>query len=82
MVQEHGRRIMRMAEQEAEADMILVDSGSNLGVVNRSILPAADYIAFPHGGSEQPRCRFKGLERPVAEAFGGVENRPGKESIF
>ena len=40
---------MRMAEQEAEADMILVDSGSNLGVVNRSILPAADYIAFPHG---------------------------------
>ena len=42
-------RIMRMAEYEAGADMILVDSGSNLGVVNRSILPAADYIAFPLG---------------------------------
>ena len=49
MVQEHGRRIMRMAEQEAGADMILVDSGSNLGAINRLILPAADYIAFPLG---------------------------------
>ena len=38
-----------MAEQEAGADMILVDSGSNLGVFNRSTLPAADYIAFPLG---------------------------------
>ena len=38
-----------MAEQEAGADMILVDSGSNPGAINRSILPAADYIAFPLG---------------------------------
>lgn len=42
-------RIMRTAEHEAGADMILVDSGSNFGAVNRSILPAADYIAFPLG---------------------------------
>ena len=65
MVQEHGRRIMRMAEQEAGADMILVDSGSNLGVFNRSILPAADYIPFPLGKDIFCRQYDLLLERPI-----------------
>lgn len=42
-------QIMQMAAEEAEADLILVDIGPNLGAINRSVLIATDYVVIPLG---------------------------------
>ncbi|MCY4630248.1 MAG: AAA family ATPase [bacterium] len=40
-------RTLRNAREQAEADLILVDVGPNLGAINRAALIAADYVAVP-----------------------------------
>ena len=40
-------QIMQMAANKAQADMILVDIGPNLGAINRSVLLSTDYVAIP-----------------------------------
>ena len=42
-------QIVQMAAQKAEADLILVDIGPNLGAINRSALIATDYVVIPLG---------------------------------
>jgi cellulose biosynthesis protein BcsQ len=42
-------QLMRMAGDEVQADMILVDVGPNLGAINRSVLLATDFVAIPLG---------------------------------
>lgn len=41
--------VIRLAEAEVEADLILVDIGPNLGAINRSVLLATDFVAIPLG---------------------------------
>lgn len=43
------RQVMQMAADKVQADVILVDIGSNLGAINRSVLIATDYVAIPLG---------------------------------
>ena len=40
-------RALRQAEREAEADLVLVDVGPNLGAINRAVLIAADFVVVP-----------------------------------
>jgi cellulose biosynthesis protein BcsQ len=40
-------RIMQKAAQSADADLILVDLGPNLGSINRAALIGADYVVIP-----------------------------------
>jgi len=40
-------RLLRMAAERAEADVVFVDVGPNLGAINRSALVAADNVVFP-----------------------------------
>ena len=40
-------RTLRHAREEAEADLVLVDVGPNLGAINRAALIAADFVAVP-----------------------------------
>jgi cellulose biosynthesis protein BcsQ len=40
-------RVLRRAATEAEADLVLVDVGPNLGALNRAALVAADYVVVP-----------------------------------
>lgn len=40
-------RVMRRAASEAEAELVLVDVGPNLGALNRAVLAAADYVVVP-----------------------------------
>ncbi|MDQ1814152.1 AAA family ATPase [Massilia sp. CCM 9210] len=42
-------RVLQMAADQVRADIILVDSGPNLGAINRSVLIATDYVAIPLG---------------------------------
>lgn len=42
-------QLMQMGASEADADLILVDIGPNLGAINRSVLLATDYVAIPLG---------------------------------
>lgn len=42
-------RIIRLAAQEHEADLVLIDVGPNLGAINRSALIAAEYVVTPLG---------------------------------
>jgi len=42
-------RTMQLAAKKAEADMILVDVGPNLGAINRSVLLATNYVIIPLG---------------------------------
>jgi cellulose biosynthesis protein BcsQ len=40
-------RLLRLAAKKAEADVVLVDVGPNLGAINRAALVAADNVVFP-----------------------------------
>lgn len=40
-------RIMQLAAEKHEADVILMDVGPNLGAINRAALIAADYVVVP-----------------------------------
>ena len=40
-------RALQQAEREAEADVVLVDVGPNLGAINRAVLIAADFVVVP-----------------------------------
>ena len=40
-------RTLRKAREEAEADLVLVDVGPNLGAINRAALIASDFVAVP-----------------------------------
>ena len=40
-------RILQRARNEAEAELVLVDVGPNLGAINRAVLIAADYVVVP-----------------------------------
>ena len=40
-------RVLRRAAVQAEADLVLVDVGPNLGALNRAALVAADYVVVP-----------------------------------
>ncbi len=40
-------RVLRRAATEAEAKLVLVDVGPNLGALNRAALAAADYVVVP-----------------------------------
>ena len=40
-------RALKRAEAEAEADLVLVDVGPNLGAINRAALIAADFVVVP-----------------------------------
>ena len=40
-------RALKQAEEEAEADLVLVDVGPNLGAINRAALIAADSVVVP-----------------------------------
>jgi len=42
-------QVAQIAAHEAQADLILVDVGPNLGAINRSALIASDFIAIPLG---------------------------------
>lgn len=42
-------QVMQMAAKNAQADIILVDIGPNLGAINRSVLLATDFVAIPLG---------------------------------
>ena len=42
-------QVMQMAAIKVQADIILVDIGSNLGAINRSVLIATDYVVIPLG---------------------------------
>lgn len=42
-------QVMQRAAEDAEADIILVDIGPNLGAINRSVLIATDYVIIPLG---------------------------------
>jgi chromosome partitioning protein len=42
-------QVAQMAANQAEAHIILVDVGPNLGAINRSALIASDYVAIPLG---------------------------------
>lgn len=42
-------QVMQMAAKKVQADLILVDIGPNLGAINRSVLLATDYVAYPLG---------------------------------
>jgi cellulose biosynthesis protein BcsQ len=42
-------QVIQMAANKVEADMILVDTGPNLGAINRSVLIATDYVIIPLG---------------------------------
>jgi chromosome partitioning protein len=41
--------VMQLAAEKAQADIILVDIGPNLGAINRSVLLATDFVAIPLG---------------------------------
>ena len=40
-------RVLRRAREEAEADLVLIDVGPNLGAINRAALIAADFVVVP-----------------------------------
>ena len=40
-------RALGRAKEEAEADLVLIDVGPNLGAINRAALIAADYVVVP-----------------------------------
>lgn len=40
-------RVLQMAAEKAEADLILIDTGHNLGALNRAALITADYVVVP-----------------------------------
>ncbi|MXX41887.1 MAG: AAA family ATPase [Acidimicrobiales bacterium] len=40
-------RILQQAREEAEAELVLVDVGPNLGAINRAALIAADFVVVP-----------------------------------
>ena len=40
-------RVLAGAQEEAEADLVLIDVGPNLGAINRAALIAADFVAVP-----------------------------------
>ena len=42
-------QVMRMAANQVQAEIILVDIGPDLGAINRSVLVATDYVAIPMG---------------------------------
>lgn len=42
-------QVMQMAALDAEADLVMVDIGPNLGAINRSALLATDFVAIPLG---------------------------------
>lgn len=42
-------QILQIAAAAAQAEIILVDIGPNLGAINRSVLIAADYVVIPMG---------------------------------
>ena len=42
-------QVMRMAAEDREADIVLVDVGPNLSAINRAVLLASDYFAVPLG---------------------------------
>ncbi|MCY4159258.1 MAG: AAA family ATPase [Bacteroidetes bacterium] len=42
-------QIMQMASDQIQADIILVDTGPNLGAINRSVLLSTDYVVIPMG---------------------------------
>jgi chromosome partitioning protein len=42
-------QIAQLAAQRVQADLILVDVGSNLGAINRSALIGSDYVVIPLG---------------------------------
>lgn len=45
-------QVMQKAADQVQADIVLVDSGPNLGAINRSVLIATDYIAIPLGADQ------------------------------
>ena len=40
-------RVLRMAAEESDADLVLVDVGPNIGALNRAALVAADHVVVP-----------------------------------
>ena len=42
-------QVLRLAAKQADADLILVDTGPNLGAINRSALLATAYVLIPLG---------------------------------
>ena len=42
-------QVLQMGASKAQADIILVDIGPNLGAINRSVLIATDYVVIPLG---------------------------------
>ena len=42
-------QVMQMAASKVAADIILVDTGPDLGAINRSVLIASDYVVIPSG---------------------------------
>lgn len=42
-------QVMQMAAAKVQADIVLVDIGSNLGAINRSVLVATNYVVIPLG---------------------------------
>ncbi len=42
-------QVIQKSADKVQADIILVDTSSNLGAINRSVLVATDYIAIPLG---------------------------------
>ena len=52
------RQIMLTAAEAGRADIVLVDTGANLGPINRSVLLASDAVALPLGSD---LCSLQGL---------------------
>lgn len=40
-------RVVQMASKQFDADLVLIDVGSNLGAINRSAVLSADYVVIP-----------------------------------
>lgn len=52
-------QVMQLAADEVQSDIVLVESGSNLGAINRSVLIATDCVVIPLGAD---LFSLKGLE--------------------
>jgi cellulose biosynthesis protein BcsQ len=42
-------RLMKMAAEDCDANLVLIDVGPNIGAMNRAALVAADYVVIPLG---------------------------------
>lgn len=72
--------VIELAVQQSNAELILIDVGSNFGAINRSVLIAADYIISPLSIDLQWLKSIKNLKQKLKEWEDGwaerLEGRP------